>query len=548
MDNTEEAVQEAFNVLQLFAGVAVGAGVSLLVGILAWLALRVISSRTNSFRMLMRRIKIPFFALFLMAGAWVGLNYMNQVLTTDAVTWIPPLQHTLLIVTIVMVGWLAYAGAFIIEDAADRRQGETGSRRLATQAQMLRRLVQLAVVILSSVAVVLTFPSARVAMGSILASAGVISLVAGIAAQDSLSNTFAGLQITFTDALRVGDVVNVDHQFGTVEEITLTYVVLRSWDDRRFIVPSTQFTQTTFENWTRLHTKLSGTIELHLDWRAPVGMIRNEVDRLLMETDLWDHRSSSVQVTDSSDAWMLVRVVVTAKTSGDLWDLRCYMREHLIEWVVTNAPYAIARNRYQQEEIVEVNYDRSEQEIVALADELREIEDTAGGAHHDHEDTEEKPPTSKEEARLRAAKKRAKKVRRKRMRDRFADQPVKIDPGDSTRVLSPDEVLAFQVPTSPATPSEKEDDKVDTKVDSKTTSQVSDRMFSGSEEAERRSRLLEGPGEEAQRLRNEAQTLRALRLGEISEDVAIERLGGDDDARARVQEELDRIEDGRKKE
>lgn len=544
MDNTEDAVQEAFDVLQLLAGVAVGAAVSILVAILVWFALRMVSSRNANFHMLMRRIKIPFFALFLTAGSWIGLNYMNQILTTDAVTWIPPLQHTLLIVTIVMVGWLLYAGAYTIQDAAEVRQDETGSRRLTTQAQMLRRLVQLTVVVLSIVAVILTFPSARIAMGSILASAGVISLVAGIAAQDSLSNTFAGLQITFTDALRVGDVVVVDGEFGTVEEITLTYVVLRAWDDRRFIVPSTQFTQSTFENWTRLHSKLAGTVELHLDWRAPVGLIRNEVDRLLMETDLWDHRSSSVQVTDSSDGWMLVRIAVTAKTSGDLWDLRCYLRENLIEWIVINAPYALPRNRYQQEEIVEINQDLSEEEIVALADELRELEDASSGAVT--EETEEEPPKSKEEARLRAAKRRAGKVRRKRLRDRMAEQPPQVDPNDSTRVLSPDEVLAFQLPTDPAASSGMNDDLVDTKADSKTTSQVSDRLYSGSEEAEKRSKLLDGPGEEAQRRRIETHTLRALRMGEISEDEATERLGGDDAARAKVREELDRIDEKEK--
>ncbi|MDO5050071.1 MAG: mechanosensitive ion channel [Actinomycetaceae bacterium] len=538
MDNTEEVVQEAFNVLQLLAGVAIGAGISLLIAIVAWIALRIVTRRNPSFHMLTRRIKIPFFALFLMAGAWVGLNYMDQVLTTDAVTWIPPLQHTLLIITIVMVGWLMYAGAYIIEDVADQRQNQTGSRRLATQAQMLRRTVQLAVVILASVAVTLTFPAARVAMGSILASAGVISLVAGIAAQDSLSNTFAGMQITFTDALRVGDVVLVDGHFGTVEEITLTYVVLRIWDDRRVIVPSTQFTQTTFENWTRLHSKLSGTIELKLDWRAPVGMIRNEVDRLLSETDLWDHRSSSVQVTNSSEDWMLVRVVVTAKTSGDLWDLQCYMREHLIEWVVTNAPYALARNRYQQEEIVEVNFDRSEQEIAALADELREIEAIKEGADTGEENNQ--PPESKEEARLRAAKRRAGKVRRQRLRDRKV-KPLPHIEDQSTRVLSPDEVLAIQDMRQKATSSSSEKDAENSKTDSKTTSQVSDRMYSGSEEAEKRSRLLDGPGEEAQRQRGETQTLRALRLGEISPEVAAERLGGDDEAQAKVKEELDRI-------
>lgn len=540
-DTTEQAVQEAFDVLQLLLGVALGAAGSLLIGIVIWLALRVMARKSTNFRLLLKRVKIPYFALFFAAGSWVGMNYMAQVMTTDAVTWIEPLQHTLLILTIVMVGWLVFSGAFTIEDIAEEHSG-SGSRRLTTQAQMFRRIIQLIAVVLALVAVILTFPSARVAMGSILASAGVISLVAGIAAQDSLSNVFAGLQITFTDALRVGDVVIVGDQFGTVEEVTLTYVVLRIWDERRVIVPSTQFTKNQFENWTRLHTKLSGTIELRLDWRAPVNLIRAEVDRLLSQTDLWDHRAVSVQVTDSNEDWMLVRVVVSAKTSGDLWDLRCYMRENLIEYLVQNAPYALPRTRYQQEELVEVEHDRSEEEIVQLAEELKELEGAPDGtptdsAQEEADETEQEPSKSKEEARLRAAKRRAGKVRRKRLLDRIPHKDSLRDP-ESTRVLTPTEVLAIEESGHPAAPS---------KTDTKTDSTVSDRLFSGSEEAEARSKLLEGPGEEAQRERGTARTLRALRDGEISAEEAIERLGGGQDAREKVNTEVERIRSKDKK-
>lgn len=536
--NAEEAVQDALNLLQLFAGVAVGVLVSLVIAMLAWAALRVVSRKSDNFAWLARRVKIPFFALFLVAGAWVGLNYMVQVLPTDAATWIPPLQHTLLIITIVMVSWMCYAGAYVIEDVAKHRKEATGSRRLATQAQMLRRIVQLVVVILGAVAVILTFPSARIAMGSILASAGVISLVAGIAAQDSLSNTFAGLQITFTDAIRVGDVVVVDDQFGTIEEITLTYVVLAAWDDRSFIVPSTHFTQNKFENWTRANTKLAGTVELKLDWRAPVPLIRREVERLLEETDLWDRRSSSVQVTDATDGWMLVRVALTARNSGDLWDLRCYMREHLIDWVVENAPYALTRTRVQKEDVVEVNLDRSEREIVELANELRDIE-REGEKSAAHSDPEEPPAQTKQEARMRAAKNRASKVRRKRLRDRKVTTKVLAEP-ESTRVLSPAELLAIQQGTSRETSTTDDAPSAD---DSAVTSTVGDRLYSGSEEAEARSKKLEGPSEEMQRKRVETQTLRALRLGDISEETAINKLGGDESARQLVEAEMKRIQD-----
>ncbi|MDO5035006.1 MAG: mechanosensitive ion channel [Actinomycetaceae bacterium] len=532
-NNTEEAVQEAFDVLQLLLGVAIGVVGALVIGVAVWVALRVVSRRTESFSLLMRRVKIPFFALFLVAGAWVGLNYTNQVLTTDTATWIPPLQHTLLIITIVMVSWMCYASAYVIEDVAEERKSATGSRRLATQAQMVRRIVQLGIVILGMVAIILTFPSARVAMGSILASAGVISLVAGIAAQDSLSNTFAGLQITFTDAIRVGDVVTVDDQFGTIEEITLTYVVVRVWDDRRAIVPSTHFTQNKFENWTRQHTKLAGTVELKLDWRAPVPLIRREVERLLEETDLWDRRSSSVQVTDSTDEWILVRVAVTAKDSGDLWDLRCYLRENLIEWIVEHAPYAIARTRVQREEVVEVNLDRSEKEIVALANELREIERVGDEVANADEAA---VPETKHEARVQAAKQRASKVRRRRLRDRKVNVKT-LRESESTHVLSAAELEQIQRELA-AHPVKREEEAK--------TSTVGDRLFSGSEEAEKRSKRLAGPSEEDQRRRVENQTLRALRLGDISEEQAVERLGGGSEAEAKVASELSRIKGGKK--
>ncbi|MDO5729735.1 MAG: mechanosensitive ion channel [Actinomycetaceae bacterium] len=524
MDSTEQAVQDAVDVLQLILGTSVGAAICIAIGIVFWFGLRIVAHRTENFRLLLRRIKIPYFGLFIVAGAWTGLGYASVGINLENATWIAPLQHTMLIFTIVMMGWLGVAAAKTIEDIANQRADASNSRRLATQAQMVRRLTQVIIAGIAAVAIILTFPSARVAMGSILASAGVISLVAGIAAQDSLSNTFAGLQITFTDALRVGDVINVDGTTGTVEEVTLTYVVLRIWDDRRIIVPSTQFTKNRFENWTRLHSKLLGTIELRLDWRAPVTLIRNEVNRLLENTELWDRRTVNVQVTDSNEEWMLIRIVVSAKNSGTLWDLRCYLREHLIEWVVANAPYAIPRTRIQQEQIVEINQDVSEEEVVRLAQELAELAEIP--EHPDDEEAHQPVFETKQEARLEAAKQRAQKVRRKRLRGRkVSDETIaELKKNEATQVITPHELQALQA-RQKQVKAELED------------SAVTDRLYSGTEDAEERSRLFDGPGDEAQRQREETQIMRAFRDGELTFDEAFGRLDGNESAQERLRGE-----------
>ncbi len=553
MENTEEVVQDAVDILHLVIGMGIGAAITLAVGIALWIGVRIIGRRSANFHRMLRRVKLPTFALLLIAGAWQGLNYSAAEATREALGWVDPLQHGLLIFTIIASAWLAVAMAYSIEDIATSRSLESTSRRV-TQAQMLRRVLQVLIALLALVAVTLTFPSARPAMASLLASAGVISLVAGIAAQDSLSNTFAGLQLTFTDALRVGDVIVVDGTMGTVEEVTLTYVVMRVWDERRIIVPSTHFTKNKFENLTRLHSKMLGSVELKLGWAAPMGALRAEVERLLSRTDLWDHRTVNIQVTDSSETWILVRVVVSAANTGDLWDLRCYLREHLVEWVSENAPYALARERFQREEIVEVTRDRSEEEIVSLA---RELSDIRRGGNEEEED--EDVPASKQQARLAEAKKRAASVRRKRLRDRKVEKQAEASPtSELTRVLSPAELEKLWKDKQKALPA-KDADEAETNATSKAqqgetagpsspekaaeetaaahpvadkparaveTTGDMERLYSGDAEAEERSRMYAGPGEKALREREEAATLRAFRDGTIDAEEALKRLAG----------------------
>jgi small-conductance mechanosensitive channel len=201
------------------------------------------------------------------------------------------------------------------------------------------------VVVFAVAAALLSFPGAQAAGASLLASAGLASVIAGLAAQSTLSNVFAGMQLAFSDAIRIDDVVIVEDEFGRVEEITLTYVVVKLWDQRRMVLPSTYFTTTPFENWTRQTSDLIGAIMLDLDWRLDVDALRAELDRILADAPLWDGRVANVAVTDATGGRIEVRVLVSARDAPTLWDLRVLVRERLVAWVRTEAPEALPGQR-----------------------------------------------------------------------------------------------------------------------------------------------------------------------------------------------------------
>jgi hypothetical protein len=200
---------------------------------------------------------------------------------------------------------------------------------------VLRRLAIAIVVILGGAAILMTFPSFSDIGTTVFASAGVLSVVAGLAAQTSLGAVFAGMQIAFSGAIRVGDVVQLEdgQWWGRIEEITLSYVVVRIWDERRLVLPTTYFTTEPFENWTRSATEIMGTVEFDVDFSVPFNDMRAELDRLLAESDLWDGRSGVLQVTDAVGGMVRIRIVVSAPNAGALFDLRCAVREGMVDWV-----------------------------------------------------------------------------------------------------------------------------------------------------------------------------------------------------------------------
>ncbi|MCG7286171.1 mechanosensitive ion channel family protein, partial [Cellulomonas sp. ACRRI] len=351
---TEEAVDTARDVLVPVLWVAGAVLVALLVAVLIGAVVRTVAKKSVLAADLARRSKRPLRAVLIVIAVWVAL----AISVSDAdweTSWMRAIGHVLLIALIAAATWLVGTLAFVVEDLALSRyrvdvKDNRHARRVRTQVQLLRRITVAVLVIVGVAAVLLTFPGVSAFGASLLASAGLLSVVAGLAAQSSLANVFAGLQIAFTDGIRVDDVVIVEEEWGRIEEITLTYVVVHIWDDRRLILPSTYFTQTPFENWTRRAAELLGTVEMDVDWRVPVDDLRAELNRLLADTDLWDHRVGILQVTDAVNGVVRLRALASAVDAPTLFDLRCYLREGLVSYLQRSAPQGLPRTRVETTE------------------------------------------------------------------------------------------------------------------------------------------------------------------------------------------------------
>ena len=345
----ETELETTTDVLVTLGAAAAGVLLAFVLGTVISAIVRRAGRRSELARDLSRRLRRPDRAVLMVVAVWVAV-----LVTTDAGTsWRPAVEHLLLVALIVVGAWWVGAIAFVLEDSAlQRYRVDTAdnrhARRVRTQITVLRRLTVAVIVVCAIAAVLLTFPAARAAGASLLASAGVISIVAGLAAQTSLANVFAGMQIAFTDAIRVDDVVVLEGEWGRIEEITMTYVVVHLWDDRRLIMPSTYFTTTPFQNWTRRAADLLGTVELDLDFEVPVGAMRTELRRLLGLTELWDERVGILQVTDAVGGLVRVRALVSAIDAPTLYDLRCFVREGLVDWLQRAAPEGLPRTRLER--------------------------------------------------------------------------------------------------------------------------------------------------------------------------------------------------------
>jgi small-conductance mechanosensitive channel len=332
-------------------GIAVLAAVlaAVIVTVIVTLPFRLLARRAGWDRKAIGSFRRPFRVLLLTAGLWIAVAGFWPAAAAGVQT---VLIHVLRVAVIGSGGWLV-AGivSFLFArtiarhpiDMADNRD----ARRIRTQVIVLRRVATVVIGVVTIGAALLTFDGVQAFGASLLASAGIISVVAGIAAQSTLGNVFAGVQLAFSNAIRVDDVVIAEGEWGRIEEITLTYIVVKIWDDRRLVLPSTYFTTTPFENWTRSGSALMGSVLLDLDWRvSPAGM-REHLTSIVENEPLWDRRTAVLQIVDATGGMVRVRILVTAANAGSLWDLRCKVREAMVEWVHTKSPAALPRQRVQ---------------------------------------------------------------------------------------------------------------------------------------------------------------------------------------------------------
>ncbi|MDQ1679397.1 MAG: hypothetical protein QOI42_256 [Frankiaceae bacterium] len=259
--------------------------------------------------------------------------------------------HTALIVTVVACAWLVVKVLFFAEEEALLKlpldvENNRMTRRRRTQINILRRLTGAAVTVVAIGVVLMSFKDLRGVGQSLLASAGVAGVVVGLAAQATLGNWIAGIQLAFTDSLRLDDVIVTAGEWGRVEELTLTHIVLHLWDERRLVLPTSYFTTTPFENWTRTEARVLGSILLHVDFRVPMEALRAETLRLLEGSALWDRVAWVVQVVDSTPTDMVVRVLASSPDASSSWDLRCEIREGLLRWLQASHPESLPRTRF----------------------------------------------------------------------------------------------------------------------------------------------------------------------------------------------------------
>jgi len=220
-------------------------------------------------------------------------------------------------------------------------------RKIRTQLQFIRKFVVSLIVLITIALVLLSFESMRKIGTGLLTGVGVGGIIIGFAAQKSLGNLLAGFQIAFTQPIRIDDVVIVEGEWGRVEEITLTYVVVNIWDQRRLILPITYFIEKPFQNWTRVSAQLLGTVFLYLDYTIPIPPLREELTRLLTAHPLWDKRVNVVQVTDNKERTIEIRFLMSARNSSQAFDLRCDVREAMIGFIKTNYPESLPKTRLE---------------------------------------------------------------------------------------------------------------------------------------------------------------------------------------------------------
>ena len=291
------------------------------------------------------KIKIPLF--FLLASITTKLLPVREYVTQKLAITINGIATILLIIAItwIIIAVLKVIKQRIVTSYDINAENNLRARKIYTQFNILERIAIFIIVIFAVGIALMSFESIRSIGVSMLTSAGVAGIIIGFSAQKALGTLLAGIQIAFTQPIRLDDVVIVEGEWGTIEEITLTYVVIKIWDKRRLIVPTTYFIEKPFQNWTRESSDILGTVFIYTDYKMNVEALRTELTRILNETHLWDKQVNVLQVTNVKTEGIEIRALMSAKDSPTAWDLRVRVREQLVRFIQENYPESIPRSR-----------------------------------------------------------------------------------------------------------------------------------------------------------------------------------------------------------
>lgn len=253
-------------------------------------------------------------------------------------------------IIILAISWFLGNLTFMLESAVLAMykmddQDNLKARRIYTQVNMFTKILLMIIATLTLVFLLMTFETFRKIGLALMTSAGIAGLIVGLAAQKTLTTVLSGLQLAITQPIRIDDVVVLENEWGKIEEITLTYVVIKIWDLRRLIVPTTYFLEKPFQNWTRVSADILGTVFIYTDYSLPVGEIRNELFSFLKEQTEWDGRTWGLQITNSTEHTIEIRALMGSRNSSDAWDLRCKVRENLISFLRRNYPDSLPKTR-----------------------------------------------------------------------------------------------------------------------------------------------------------------------------------------------------------
>lgn len=294
----------------------------------------------------LKRFVIPF--LLLLSGLF--LKYFLKEFDISDEEFVSSFKRVGSILLIVSLSWAGIAFIRIVkqiflEKYDVSKEDNLRSRKFQTQFNILERILVFLIVLISIGLILMLFDEVKRIGVSLFASAGIAGVIIGLAAQRVIGAVLAGIQIAITQPIRLDDVVIIEGEWGRIEEITLTYVVVNIWDKRRLVVPSTYFFEKPFQNWTRTTSEILGTVFLYTDYHVSFDALRNELTRLLKSTPLWDGKVNVLQVTDAKERSIEVRALMSAKDSGAAWDLRVFIREKLIEFLQKNYPESLPKTR-----------------------------------------------------------------------------------------------------------------------------------------------------------------------------------------------------------